>query len=134
MNDITYPDKKNLYRLPYSMNDNPIGWIEATDICNIKCKGCYRLIIGEGHKPVEKIKEEILFLKKWRNCDNITLAGGEPVLHPDILEIVSFITNLKMKTVILTNGYALNDELLKKFKEVGLLGWSFTYRHNPDQA
>jgi MoaA/NifB/PqqE/SkfB family radical SAM enzyme len=125
MNEIAYPEKKNLYRLPYSMNDNPIGWIEATDICNIKCKGCYRLIIGEGHKPTEKIKEEILFLRKWRNCDNITLAGGEPVLHPDILEIVSFITSLKIKTVILTNGYALNDQMLKDFKEVGLLGWSF---------
>ena len=86
MKEKTYPRKQDLYRMPYSLNDNPIGWIEATDICNIKCKGCYRLIMGEGHKPKEQIKEEILFLKKWRNCDNITLAGGEPVLHPDMLE------------------------------------------------
>ncbi|MCG8311154.1 MAG: radical SAM protein [Cytophagales bacterium] len=121
----TYPEKKNLYRLPYSMNDNPIGWIEATDICNIKCKGCYRLVMGEGHKPVQQIKDEILFLKKWRNCDNISLAGGEPILHPDIKEIVSFIVGLKMKVVILTNGLALNDKILKEMKEVGLLGFSF---------
>jgi MoaA/NifB/PqqE/SkfB family radical SAM enzyme len=119
------PEKKNLYRLPYSMNDNPIGWVEATDICNIKCKGCYRLVMGEGHKPVEQIKEEILFLRKWRNCDNISLAGGEPILHPDIKEIVSFITRLGMKVVILTNGLALNDLVLKEMKEAGLLGFSF---------
>lgn len=121
----TYPNKKNLYRLPYSMNDNPIGWIEATDICNIKCKGCYRLVMGEGHKPLEQIKEEILFLRKWRNCDNISLAGGEPILHPDIKEIVSFIVGLKMKVVILTNGLALNDKVLQEMKDVGLLGFSF---------
>ena len=121
----TYPEKKDLYRLPYSMNDNPIGWIEATDICNIKCKGCYRLVMGEGHKPVEQIKEEILFLRKWRNCDNISLAGGEPILHPDIKEIVKFITSLGMKVVILTNGLALNDEIMKEMKEAGLLGFSF---------
>lgn len=121
----TYPEKKNLYRLPYSMNDNPIGWIEATDICNIKCKGCYRLVMGEGHKPVQQIKDEILFLRKWRNCDNISLAGGEPILHPDIKEIVSFIVSLKMKVVILTNGLALNDNVLKEMKDVGLLGFSF---------
>jgi len=120
-----YPEKKNLYRLPYSMNDNPIGWIEATDICNIKCKGCYRLVMGEGHKPVEQIKEEIIFLRKWRNCDNISLAGGEPILHPDIKEIVAFITSLGMKTVILTNGLALNDKVMQEMKEVGLLGFSF---------
>ena len=119
------PEKKNLFRLPYSMNDSPIGWIEATDICNIKCKGCYRLVIGEGHKPTEKIKEEILFLKKWRNCDGISLAGGEPILHPDILEIVSFIKEHKMKSVILTNGYALNDKILKDLKDAGLFGLSF---------
>ncbi len=122
---VNYPDKKKLYRLPYSLNDNPIGWIEATDICNIKCKGCYRLIMGEGHKPAEQIKEEILFLRKWRNCDNISLAGGEPILHPQIKEIVSFITSLGMKSVILTNGLALNDEKLKEMKEAGLLGFSF---------
>jgi MoaA/NifB/PqqE/SkfB family radical SAM enzyme len=120
-----YPEKKNLYRLPFSLNDNPIGWIEATDICNIKCKGCYRLVMGEGHKPVEQIKEEILFLRKWRNCDNISLAGGEPILHPDIKEIVTFITSLGMKAVILTNGLALNDQKLKEMKEAGLLGFSF---------
>ncbi len=125
MKEKTYPKKQNLYRMPYSLNDNPIGWIEATDICNIKCKGCYRLVIGEGHKPKEQIKEEILFLKKWRNCDNISLAGGEPVLHPDMLEIVSFISDLKMKSVILTNGIALNDKLLEEYKKAGLLGWSF---------
>ncbi len=119
------PDKGKLYRLPYSMNDNPIGWIEVTDICNIKCKGCYRLVMGEGHKPKEQIKEEILFLKKWRNCDGISLAGGEPVLHPDILEIISFIRDQKMKCVMLTNGYALNEKILADLKKAGLFGLSF---------
>ncbi len=120
-----YPDKKNLYRLPWSTNDNPIGWEEVTDICNIKCKGCYRLIMGEGHKPAEQIKEEILFLKKWRNCDNITLAGGEPILHPEILDIIRFIHSLKMKSIILTNGYALTETLLGDLKKAGLTGLSF---------
>lgn len=125
MESMMSPDKRNLYRLPYSMNDNPIGWVEVTDICNIKCKGCYRLVIGEGHKPLEKIKEEIRFLKRWRNCDGISLAGGEPVLHPQIMEIISFIKGMNMKTVMLTNGYALNDKLLSDLKKAGLFGLSF---------
>lgn len=120
-----YPDKKDLYRLPFSMNDNPIGWLEATDICNIKCEGCYRLILGEGHKPLKQIKEEIDFLQHWRKCDGISLAGGEPILHPDIVEIIEYITSKGMKSVILTNGLALNDELLSALKKVGLTGFSF---------
>jgi pyruvate-formate lyase-activating enzyme len=119
------PEKKNLYRLPWSTNDNPIGWIEITDICNIHCDGCYRMVMGEGHKPLEKIKEEILFLKKWRNCDGISIAGGEPLTHPDIVDIIQFITGNGMKSLMLTNGYALNEDILKKLKKAGLTGLSF---------
>jgi hypothetical protein len=119
------PDKKNLYRLPWSANDNPIGWVEITDICNIHCDGCYRMIMGEGHKPLEKIKEEILFLKKWRNCDGISIAGGEPFTHPQLVDIVQFITDNKMKSLVLTNGYAMNEEILHKLKSAGLTGLSF---------
>ena len=120
-----YPDKKDLYRLPFSLNDNPIGWIEATDICNIKCDGCYRLILGEGHKPTKEVLEEIDFLQKWRRCDGISLAGGEPILHPDIVQIVEYINSKGMKSVILTNGIALNDEILATLKKAGLTGFSF---------
>lgn len=125
MEDNAILQKGNLYRLPWSMNDNPIGWIEVTDICNIKCEGCYRLVMGDGHKPLQQIKDEILFLKKWRNCDGISLAGGEPVLHPDIYEIIRFITENGMKSMMLTNGYALNEEKLKALEKAGLTGLSF---------
>jgi len=125
MNEKLIPDKRKLYRLPWSTNDNPIGWVEITDICNIHCDGCYRLVMGEGHKPLSQIKEEILFLKKWRNCDGISLAGGEPILHPQIIEIIQFITGNKMKSLILTNGYALDEKLLLQLKKAGLTGLSF---------
>ena len=50
-------DKRNLYRLPWSMNDNAIAWLEITDICNIYCEGCYRQRLT-GHKTLEEVKEE----------------------------------------------------------------------------
>jgi hypothetical protein len=119
------PEKKDLYRLPWSMNDNAIGWLEVTDICNIHCQGCYRQILGGGHKPLEQLKEEVTLLQKWRNCDGISLAGGEPILHPDIVELIAFITSLGMKSMILSNGYALTEDLLRKLKKAGLTGVSF---------
>lgn len=119
------PEKKDLYRLPWSMNDNAIGWLEVTDICNIHCQGCYRQILGGGHKPLEQLKEEVTLLQKWRNCDGISLAGGEPILHPEIVELIAFITSLGMKSMILSNGYALTEDLLWKLKKAGLTGVSF---------
>lgn len=125
MQERLLPDKSKLYRLPWSANDNPIGWIEVTDICNIHCDGCYRMIMGGGHKPLDKIKEEILFLKTWRNCDGISIAGGEPLTHPHIVDIVQFITDYGMKSLMLTNGYALTEEMLLKLKKAGITGLSF---------
>ena len=118
------PDKRNLYRLPWSLNDNPIGWLEVTDVCNLHCRGCYRSTI-ESHKPLEQIKEEVLFLKRWRNCDNISIAGGEPLLHPQIVEIVDFVARNGMKPYILSNGEKLTREMLMELRKANLVGIGF---------
>jgi hypothetical protein len=116
-------DKRYLYRLPWSMNDNPIAWLEVTDICNMYCEGCYRQHLT-GHKPLEQVKEEILFFKKWRNPDNVSLAGGEPLIHPQIVDIVAFIAENGIKPIILTNAMALTPESLRGLKKAGLAGFT----------
>ncbi len=120
------PFKDEMYRFPWSLNDNPIGWLEVTDKCNIYCRGCYRLN-RTGHKSLEQIKEEIQFLQKWRNCDNISIAGGEPLIHPDIVEVVSYIHELGMKPLVLTNGVKLVDNrpLMEELKRAGAVGFTF---------
>lgn len=121
--------KHEMYRLPWSLNDNPIGWLEVTDRCNIYCRGCYRRNL-EGHKPLEQIKEEILYFKEWRNCYNMSIAGGEPILHPDIVDIVAFTVEQGMEALVLTNGQGMTPELLRALKEAGALGVAF---HIDDQ-
>jgi len=117
------PEKSSLYRMPWSMNDNAIAWLEITDICNIYCEGCYRQHLT-GHKPLEQVKDEILFLKRWRNPDNVSIAGGEPLVHPQILDIVAFIAEQGLKPVVLTNAQALTPELLAELARAGLDGFT----------
>jgi len=116
-------EKRDYYRLPWSMNDNPIAWIEVTDICNIHCEGCYRQFMT-GHKSLEQLKEEVLFFKRWRNPDNFSIAGGEPLIHPQIIELVAFMKEQGIKPVILTNAMALTPELLHELKKAGLAGFT----------
>ena len=116
-------EKQNLYRLPWSMNDNPIAWLEVTDICNIHCEGCYRQYIT-GHKSLEQTKEEVDFFMKWRNPDNFSIAGGEPLIYPHIVDLVAYIAQKRAKPVILTNAMALTPELLKELKKAGLSGFT----------
>jgi pyruvate-formate lyase-activating enzyme len=116
-------DKRDLYRFPWSKNDNPIAWLEVTDVCNLRCEGCYRQRL-EGHKPLETVKEEILFFKRWRNPDNVSIAGGEPLVHPEICDIVAFIAENGIKPIVLTNALTLTPELLRELKQAGLSGFT----------
>jgi MoaA/NifB/PqqE/SkfB family radical SAM enzyme len=116
-------EKRDYYRLPWSMNDNPIAWIEVTDICNIHCEGCYRQNLT-GHKPLEQLKDEVRFFLKWRNPDNFSIAGGEPLIYPQILDLVAFIAQQGVKPIILTNGVALEPKLLHELKKAGLAGFT----------
>ena len=120
------PQIDEIYRLPFSKNDNPNGWVEITTVCNLSCPGCYRGCdrpdINELHKSLEDIKNEIIELERIRNCDIISISGGEPFLHPDLLEIVKFVRDKGMQPFVHTNGTFLKPEILRSLKDAGLLG------------
>lgn len=120
-------DHTTMYRLPYSKNDNPNGWIEITTYCNMKCPGCYKGIdrgdIPVAHEPFHKIKSDILELKRIRNCAIITISGGEALMHPQIEEIVSFVKYQNLKSFIHTNGILINEKIALRLKNAGLTGF-----------
>jgi len=39
-----------LYRLPWTLPDNAISWLEPTSMCNLACDGCYRENQKNSHK------------------------------------------------------------------------------------
>jgi len=120
------PDISTLYRLPYSKNDNPNGWVEITTYCNLKCPGCYRGCDRNDniakHEPLEKIKRTIKEMQYLRNCQIISLSGGEPLMHPNLKEIVEFIRDSRMIPFIHTNGKLLTPKLIRTLKQNGLGG------------
>jgi organic radical activating enzyme len=116
--------REQYYRFPWSRTDNPGGWVEVTDECDLSCPGCYRFKLS-GHISPDKIKDDILNLKKMINCDGIAIAGGEPLLYPNLLEIVAFITKNRMKSMLLTNGEKLTPEFARDLKHAGLTKFLF---------
>jgi hypothetical protein len=117
-------EREKLYRFPWSRTDNPGGWVEVTDTCDLSCPACYRFSL-KGHVPVDEIKSDILKLKQRLNCDCIAIAGGEPLLYPDLVEVVDYITKNDLKSRILTNGQSLTWDLAKDLKKAGLTAISF---------
>jgi hypothetical protein len=109
-----------MYNFPWTRSDNPGAWIEVTDICNLACPGCFRRNNFEGHRTLAEIKKEILQCREMTNCSRISISGGEPLLYPDIIEVVKFITSLKLKCIILSNGELLTPDFIAKLSEAGL--------------
>lgn len=116
---------RQLYRLPWSLPDNAISWLEPTSACNLACDGCYRENVAKSHKPLEIVKQEVETFCKLRNSDGISVAGGDPLMHPNIVEIVAMIAEMGVKPVINTNGGLLTKELLRELKRAGAVGFTF---------
>ena len=112
--------RSELFRFPWSQTDNPGAWIEVTDVCNLSCPGCFRKNNVTGHRLLAEIKKEIDFCSDKLNCSRICISGGEPLLYPDILEVVKYIRTLGLKAIILSNGELLTPELLIRLKNAGL--------------
>ena len=116
---------QTLYRLPWSLTDNAIAWLEPTSKCNLYCDGCYRENREGSHKSIDEIKHELDVFERLRITGGVSIAGGEPLMHPDIVEIVSLIKQKGWKPIINSNGALISKELLKELKKAGVISFTF---------
>lgn len=121
-NSLNHSD---LYRLPWTLPDNAINWLEPTSACNLYCDGCYRKNEPNAHKSLEQIRKELDVFKRLRKADGVSIAGGDPLTHPEIEKIVEMIALDGQKPIINTNGELLTIEKLKALKRAGVKGFTF---------
>jgi len=101
--------KKNSYSIPQQLI------LDITHSCNLSCKICaiQKTQAQEPDLPliyIKKIFKEALELK----IKQIALSGGEPLIRPDIFEILKEAQNLKLKNLgILTNGILVKQYITK---------------------
>lgn len=100
-----------------------------TNACNYGCKYCFgkfpcaSLPIVQAEIVVENIKR--YFVENLIERGRINLVGGEPLLYPEIGELISFINELGMDASIVTNGSLLSENLLEAWRgKVGCIGLS----------
>jgi pyruvate-formate lyase-activating enzyme len=115
----------DLYRLPWTLPDNAISWLEPTSHCNLSCDGCYRKNEPNGHKSLEQVRRELDTFRRFRKTDGISIAGGDPLTHPQIEEIVAMVAADGDKPIINTNGQLLTPEKLKGLRRAGVRGFTF---------
>ncbi len=99
-----------------------VSW-NTTNACNMYCAHCYRdagarledeLSTGEAKKMLGEIARAGFKI--------MIFSGGEPLLRPDILELVRHAAGLGLRPVFGTNGTLITEEKALALKAAGALG------------
>jgi len=83
------------------------------DHCNLNCVGCFHnapLVKEPVFRTVESFKSDLKQIKKFipnNTPIGLDLLGGEPLLHPEILDFIKVAKNIIPVTEIITNGILL---------------------------
>src|SRR3990170_9127229 len=86
--------------------------------CNLSCGYCSEYDITSEPVPLEDLKRRIDSLHRL-GAANITLLGGEPLMHPDVAEIVAY-AGRKSNTSVVSNGFLLRNGVIEELNNAGL--------------
>jgi len=94
---------------------------EITGGCNLRCKHCLsdsgRLCPDElSTQEAKNLIDALEMMKVF----NISFSGGEPLIRPDIFELLEYSSRKKIGIELLTNGTLITREIIDRFENINL--------------
>ena len=97
-----------------------IQW-HITNLCNLRCQHCYQDDFSKksdlGWAGLEKVCDNLLnTIREWGKTACIHLTGGEPLLNPDLLPLLTHLDRHSMveELGIITNGLIVDQEIMRR--------------------
>ncbi len=96
-----------------------VSWM-TTNECNLKCEHCYQdaeystdkeLTTQEGMKLIDEIARAGFKI--------MIFSGGEPLMRPDIFDLVKHAKEKGLRPVFGSNGTLITEEIAQKLKDAG---------------
>lgn len=100
-----WPEKGKLFPI--------VLMLEPLEACNLRCAGCGRV---REYKEVMNRRmpvEEALQAAEAAGAPVVSVSGGEPLLHPQIAELVRGLIEQRRWVYLCTNGLLLREKLEK---------------------
>ncbi len=94
--------------------------LQITERCNLHCKHCFNSSINIGDEISYQIIEEKIIPKLVSaNVTRVTLTGGEPMVHPEVIEIITAFIKKGIHITLCTNGTGFSEEIIDRLYELG---------------
>jgi len=87
--------------------------------CNLACTYCNEFDDFSKPVPLDEMKSRLDILAGM-GTSVITISGGEPLMHPEIDQIIQHIRRRGMIAGMITNGFLLDQKTIEKLNEAGL--------------
>lgn len=95
--------------------------IEVANACNERCIHCYIPNECKNHMIDSALFYRIIEEGRKMNIIHVTLSGGEPLLHKDILGFLKKCRKLELSVNVLSNLTLLTDDIISEMKKNVLL-------------
>ncbi len=96
-----------------------LAQVVVTRRCNLACGYCNEYDDFSPPVATDQLLRQVDALAAL-NTAAVTLTGGEPLLHPQLAEVVRAIRRRKMIATMITNGFRLNQERIEALNDAGL--------------
>lgn len=111
--------------MTYRMTNTSKIWFEIEDECNLLCRFCYKgkLEVSSKSDCTETPYHTLCVLDKLFSSINvgmIAISGGEPVLYPNLEDVLHFICKWKIPIILATNGTLLDKQRICRYMELGV--------------
>jgi MoaA/NifB/PqqE/SkfB family radical SAM enzyme len=93
--------------------------IIPTRRCNIDCGYCNEYDKVSAPVPADTLRRRIDKLKEL-GTSVVAFSGGEPMLHPDLDDLIRHIRGHRMMAGLITNGYFLVPKRIQELNDAGL--------------
>jgi len=102
--------------------------------CNLSCTYCNEYDDFSKPVPTEQMLRRVDRLGEL-GTSVVTISGGEPLLHPDLDDIVRQMVKRRIVSGLITNGYLLTSDRIQRLNRAGLEWLQISIDNvNPDEV
>ena len=95
----------------------PFLYVSIINSCNLRCQGCWVDVAHKQNTIDLQAMNRLINEAKSQGNSFFGLVGGEPFMHPEVLEIIAAHPDCYFQ--VFTNGHFITEEKAKRLFELG---------------